>query len=1133
MQPDFHHGLSGQGASVDLQSRRDAGAWRTKVKRAVLGLIIAASLLPGSLAAQAVTGTIIGVITDSSGAVMPGASVTLTNTGTGLTRIVITDSNGEYTAPSLPTGKYTVKAELSGFKTVTTPDVALGVDQKFRVNMRLEIGAVEESITVTGASPLVQTSSSELGTTVNEEQIQTLPLNGRNFVNLTRTVPGVVRGIPGANIDGAGSLAWRASASFSANGQRPRDNNYMLDGVDNNETWLQTVVLFPSVDALDEFKLQTSTYSAEFGRSLGGVVNLQIKSGTNLMHGSGFEFLRNDRFDANNFFNNRAGREKPPFSQHQFGGTLGGPLVKDKTFYFFDYQGYRVNQGATYLSTVPSAKMRAGDFSELNRVIYNPITHLPFAGNIIPQALWDPAAKNILNQLIPESNTAGVLSSTGQTINNYLINPTLTRQDNQIDLKADHTLTANNRFFGRYSYEKTHRVLPASLPHGDAGFTFGAGDGNIKAQGFALNDTHTFSSSWLNEFRFGWSSIKFFMTPIDYQQNLAKGVGIPGINLGTDTTSAMSQIIFTTTTNGGNGSRNLGANANQPLITNQNDFQIFDNVTRVAGRHTLKAGGSYTHRSREILNADTIVGRFDFNQNLTSSCGGVTGTCTPLANTGFDVASFLLGYASNASRTLFNDGTYTELRPEFASYFQDDFRVTGRLTVNAGLRWDMYVPWVEENNQQSNFDVSTGRFVVASDNAAINGVQVGRYLQTYSKTDFGPRLGFAYDLDGVGRTLVRGGYGLFWNFTPGGTSSSKAQNQPFLKAQANTTNFGTNVVLSQGLPAPPAVNPDIAPGGSTRSAFLTDFRDAHAHNFNINVQRQFGSNYMIETAYSGSRTKNAALKTDLNQAPPRVGVSDQNVNRPFAAVSPALRTVGALSSSGYVEYNGLLMKFQRRSANHFSFLNSYTFGRAIDLNSDNDGTVTLTNIFDPAYNRGPADYDVRHTFSSNWIYELPWATEKVWGGWQVGGILYARSGLPITITQSQSMLSTGIANNRPDTICDPVLGNPTIGQFFNTACFQQVADPTGTFGNTGRNTVRGPGQFNIDASMIKNTRIGAVSSELRLEIFNLLNHPQFANPNNQLGNAAFGTISAMLASPSCALCGTTERQMQVAVKLKF
>src|SRR5262249_8784377 len=321
---------------------------------------------------------------DSSGAVMPGATVTVRNTNTCLTRTVVADTAGEYTLPSVPTGKYTLTAELPGVHAVTVPDGALGVDQHLRINVRLEVGAVEESVTVSGISPLVQTSSSELGTTVQEEQIKTLPLNGRNFVNLTRTVPGVVRGIPGANIDGAGSLACRASSSFSANGQRPRDNNYMLDGVDNNETWLQTVVLFPSVDALDEFKLQTSTYSAEFGRSLGGVVNLQIKSGTNTMHGSAFEFLRNDAFDANNFFNNRAGRPKPDFSQHQYGGTVGGPIVKDKTFYFFDYQGYKVDQGATYLSTVPSAKMRAGDFSEINRTIYDPLTGRPFPGNQIP-----------------------------------------------------------------------------------------------------------------------------------------------------------------------------------------------------------------------------------------------------------------------------------------------------------------------------------------------------------------------------------------------------------------------------------------------------------------------------------------------------------------------------------------------------------------------------------------------------------------------------------------------------------------------------------------------------------------------------------------------------------------------------
>ena len=278
-------------------------------------------------------------------------------------------------------------------------------------------------MTVVGASPLVQTSSSELGTTVSEEQIRQLPLNGRNFVSLTRTVPGVVRGIPGANIDGAGSLAWRASASFSANGQRPRDNNYILDGVDNNETWLQTVVIFPAIDALDEFKLQTSTYSAEFGRSLGGVVNVQIKSGANAFKGNAYEFLRNDAFDANNFFNNRAGRETPDFSQHQFGGTLGGPVLRSKTFFFGSYQGYRVSQGQTFLSTVPSERMRRGDFGEVTRVIYDPLTGQPFANNQIPLNRWDPAARNIIEQLYPAPNTAGERGATGQTINNYLINP--------------------------------------------------------------------------------------------------------------------------------------------------------------------------------------------------------------------------------------------------------------------------------------------------------------------------------------------------------------------------------------------------------------------------------------------------------------------------------------------------------------------------------------------------------------------------------------------------------------------------------------------------------------------------------------------------------------------------------------
>ena len=412
------------------------------VARAFCLLALILGLAPSAVA-QSVSGTILGTVTDSTGAIVAGAKVTIVNEGTGLTRVLTADSNGEYTAPSLPTGHYTITSEMTGFKTVALSNIEVGVDQRVRINIKHEVGAMTESVSVTADTPLIQTSSSELGTTVGSTQIEALPLNGRNFVSLTRSIPGVLRGIPGANIDGAGSLAWRASASFSANGQRPRDNNYMLDGVDNNETWLQTVVIFPSVDALDEFKMQTSTYSAEYGRSLGGVVNLQIKSGTNNLHGSGFEFMRNDAFDANNFFNNRAGRAKPHFEQNQFGGTIGGAVFKDKTFFFTDYQGHRESLGQTFLSTVPTLGCAPATFSELTRVIYDPTTGQPFQGNVIPGGRIDTVARNILTQLYPEPNTAGTRqASNGQTINNYLINPIKERQDNQFDVKVDHNLLA-------------------------------------------------------------------------------------------------------------------------------------------------------------------------------------------------------------------------------------------------------------------------------------------------------------------------------------------------------------------------------------------------------------------------------------------------------------------------------------------------------------------------------------------------------------------------------------------------------------------------------------------------------------------------------------------------------------------
>ncbi|MFN8095251.1 MAG: hypothetical protein U0599_24065 [Vicinamibacteria bacterium] len=528
---------------------------------------------------------------------------------------------------------------------------------------------------------------------------------------------------------------------------------------------------------------------------------------------------------------------------------------------------------------------------------------------------------------------------------------------------------------------------------------------------------------------------------------------------------------------------------------------------------------------------------------MTSNCAGKATGCTVNSATGFDVASFLLGYATTKNRNLFDSSTYTEKRPEYALYAQDDFRVNSKLTLNLGLRYEVYVPWVEVDDRQSNFDVTTGQFVAASDSAQLGGVTVGRYLQTYSKGDVGPRFGFAYDAFGTGKTIIRGGVGIYWNFTPGGTSSSKAQNPPFLQSTALTpapnTSFSNDpkMLVSAGLPAPPGVDLTPRPGaGSTRSIFDRDFRDAYTLNWNVNIQQQLGRNYMLELAYAGSRGRQYLLKGDPNEAPATVGVTNSNVNRPFATLAPALRTIGQVQSTGILDYQAFLAKFQRRFTNGFSLLTSYTLAKAQDYNSDNDGTVTVANVYNIAgYNYGPADYDIRHTLAVSAIYELPWAREKWFGGWQLSGIGYFRTGYPFTPGQTQGILSTtvGGTGQRPNVVGNWELSDPTIEKWFDPAAFKPPTDTTGTYGDAGRNIMRGPNQFNIDMSLIKYTKLGRFNVELRAEAFNILNHAQFQLPNRTIGNAAVATITAMLQNPACALCGTTERNIQFAAKITF
>ena len=1068
---------------------------------------------------QAVTGTILGTVKDPSGIPIAEATVRITNTTTGAVRLMKTNAEGIYEAPSLPPGgPYTVDVEYTGFKKSVSTNVPLNVDQKAHVDVTLEVGSVDQTIEVVAAVPLVQSDSSELGTTVNETQLKELPLNGRNFVQLTRLIPGVQRGIPGSNSDGTGNLGFRASASFSANGMRARDNNFILDGVDDNELLLSTVVIIPSIDALQEFKVQTSTYSAEFGRSLGGVVNLQTKSGTNSFHGSVFEFIRNDKLDANDWFNNLNGRARPPFKQNQFGGTLGGPIWRNKTFFFADYQGLRVRQANSFLSTIPTVAMRNGDFSSIKRPIYDATTRAPFANNKIDPSRFDKAAKNTLDMLFPLPNVTGTVGTTGQVVNNYLYNPASVRNDDQYDIKADHQFSQSNHAFVRYSYEKTFNNLPASLPHGDATATSGAAISNILAQSVAINDTHTFTSHLLNEVRLGFSRFSLDGTPIDYGQNLADQVGLPGINFN-ELTSAFTQIAFAA-----GESQSIGTNSNQPFIGIYNMYQALDNVTYEHGLHTFKFGASLTLRQRNQFNVSNPTGRFTFSQALTSNCAGIATGCTQNNNTGFSVASFLLGYDATIARD-YRAGLTGERKHELAFFFQDDWKVRPNLTLNLGIRYDYMSPFVEQYDRMANFDPIAAKMVAAADSATFgSGQAVGRALRARQFTDVGPRIGFSWSALGNNRMIVRSGFGMFYNSPLTGGSSQMTRNFPFAVSQSYNATFVPTYQFSNGIPAIPVLNPAAELTGSVSSAFDPNLHDQVGYNYNLNVQNQLGKDYLLEFAYVGSRGDHLLMTRNINQAPNIVGVTNQNINRPYYAVLPAVTTITQVESRNYSSYNSGQIKGTKRFSRDFMFLTAYTYSKSIDLISDvESGPMDSNNLL---RDRGPSAFDVRHNLSISFNYSLPYGQKKYWGGWELSGIASLHSGVPFTVTQSTGLTSNG-TGNRPNRTGSGVLANRNQKMWFDTSAFAAVTETTGTYGNSGRNILMSPSNRTLDMSLVKNTDIfERVHTQFRAEFFNLANTPQFAAPNSTIGSASIGIISSLLSN-------TPMRQIQFGMKVSF
>ena len=801
--------------------------------------------------AQTNTARLSGTVSDSAGAVVSGATVTVTNVGTGRAVTANTDEAGNYVIPALPPSEYHVEVKQSGFKSVTQ-NVTLQTQQVAVLNLVLEVGQVTENVTVTTDLPVIETGSSNISDVVVGRQITELPLNGRNFTQLATLVPGVTRGVQQGQASGAGNQAETfrygntGGASLSVNGLRPQNNNFILDGVDNNESLVNTVIFFPPAESIQEFRVDTSVAPSEFGRAGGGVVNTSFKSGSNQYHGSAFWFLRNDNLDAKRYFEPGP---KSEFKRHQFGGTFGGPIIKDKLFVFGDYQGLR-----QYLplsqdrATVPTDLMRQGDFSELLQLadpiqIKDPITGLPLAGNLIPAAEIIAPGQNYLNAY-PEPNVTGDNSRCGQSTTtgicikqNYLVQRTQIQNFDDFDVRVDYNLSSRDLVFGRYSYGRDKSDTSSRLPALPAGF--GSGLQANYPRSFAFGETHTFSPNIVNEFRFGWIRTKFGYTPPFNDEPLSANLGIPNAN----TLSILGGGALI----GGFNDQLEYTGDYGPYQVPEQTWQFSDSLSYIRGKHSLKFGAQILRRQVNLFRPFAGKGYFF----LFGNGGGDSPT-------GYEVSDVLAGWVNQYSVGPALGFSHTR-NWETGYFVQDDWKINRKLTLNLGLRYDLYTWPEEENNLQANFDVPTGQLVLPG--------QLGypKALIDTDKNNWAPRLGFAYDLMGDGKSVLRGGFGIFYFLDRGGIDNQLAQNPPFsgqytlnftdgvrINLQGAAPNGSTDPTLAgtADMPSKGPLNVDLtAPTGVSVISYPKDSQNSSAYQWNLQFQRELGANMGVSVGY--------------------------------------------------------------------------------------------------------------------------------------------------------------------------------------------------------------------------------------------------------------------------------------------
>jgi outer membrane receptor protein involved in Fe transport len=1129
-----------------------------RVRASALALAVAAvTAIPASAAAQAVYGSIGGTVTDNSGAVLPGVTITITSLERQTVDTAVTNESGFFVKDRMLPGAYEVKAELSGFKVAVVPRVQVSVDTQTPVDFRLEIGQLTETVEVTGGSPLLRTDRADVATVFDQKQLTDLPVLDRNFTKFILLTPGTQQ------------LGWQHAASenpqgstqIQVNGQHFSGTGYQLDGTENRDPILGIIVINPNLESIGETKITSQNYDAEFGQATAGVVSVATKSGRNEFFGSAFEFYQDESLQARNPFTQPTRDSLPDTTKNQFGFSFGGPIARNRTFFFGDYQGTRSTQGGSRLLTVPTAAARTGDLSAYGVNIFDPASgatpaaRTQFLGNRIPTSRLSAQALALLN-LIPLPNLPGRENGTRD---NYQASGSETFDGDQFDVRIDHRFSENTNTFGRYSRGKFFRDGPTAFGRGGgAEFVALGGVSDVKNQSLAIGVDRAFSSNLLADFRFGWFRYNVNVLPFDFGTTPAAEAGIPGLNLDTTFTSGLPSLFIggNNTTAPGDFEAGAGLEINRcncPLDQDESQWQIVGNITKIVGDHSFKFGAdvrraynlrvpSDNHRSGELT--------FDLNRTRGPNGGGM------------GLATFLLGDVTNFRRYVSPNTNARERQWRHFYYAQDVWRMAPKITLNYGLRLDIINPQtVNEAGNGGWLDLNTGEILVGG----VGDIDLAGNVK--NRLNWAPRVGVTYQLDE--KTVIRGGYGRTYDIGVFGSlfGHSVTQNLPVLSVQElnAANNFDSVFTLASGPPPPqfvdvPASGRFPLPNGVFSRALPTKQRPPAVDAFNITVQRQLSDVISLEVGYVGNRGRDvfAGDGPAVNANQPTItgfGTVSQNERRPFYS---GVRTtyLGLGGPFGWTQgidyfcncannwYDSLQTRFNRRFANGYSWQINYTLQKAVGEGADYF-------FWDRSLNKGVQDWDRTHIFNLVLVYELPFGRGKTWGndwsgpmdailgGWQFNANQTFQSGVPFNVTYAGAGADRDTGGNDRPNVSGDITINGGRDNYFDTTPIGGSGSPysrpsPGTFGNLDRNELRGPGYRRTDASLFKHIRLGSTRDlEFRIEAVNLFNNVNLGNPNSEIGTPTDPRPSAGRINSTAFGNADPQRNFQFAVKFTF